>query len=41
MTRRNVTTRQVNGIDQDVRLNRALWMLAEKIAELKTPSAVA
>lgn len=41
VTRRNVTTRQVNGIDQDVRLNRALWMLAEKIAELKTPSAVA
>jgi hypothetical protein len=40
-TRRNVTTRQVNGIDQDVRLNRALWMLAEKMAELKTASAVA
>ena len=36
VTRRNVTTRQVNGIDQDVRLNRALWMLAEKMAELKT-----
>jgi hypothetical protein len=40
-TRRNVTTRQVNGIDQDVKLNRALWTLAEKMAELKTASAVA
>jgi hypothetical protein len=34
--RRRVTTRQVNGIDQDVKLNKALWMLAEKMAELKT-----
>lgn len=33
--RRQVTTRQVNGIDQDVRLNRALWTLAAKMAELK------
>lgn len=40
-TRRNVTTRQVNGIDQDVKLNRALWTLAEKMAELKSASAVA
>jgi hypothetical protein len=39
--RRNVTTRTVNGIDQDVKLNRALWTLAEKMAELKTASAVA
>lgn len=30
-----VTTRQVKGIDQDVKLNRALWALAEKMAELK------
>ena len=32
---RNVTTREVKGIDQDVKLNRALWMLAERMAELK------
>lgn len=32
---RMVTTREVRGIDQDVRLNRALWQLAEKMAELK------
>lgn len=37
---RMVTTREVRGIDQDVRLNRALWQLAEKMAELKG-SAVA
>lgn len=34
-TRRNVTTREVRGIDQDVKLNRALWTLAERMAELK------
>jgi len=33
--RRNVTTREVRGIDQDVKLNRALWQLAAKMAELK------
>lgn len=32
---RAVTTRQVKGIDQDVKLNRALWQLAERMAELK------
>jgi hypothetical protein len=32
---RRVSTRQVKGIDQDVKLNRALWQLAEKMAELK------
>lgn len=32
---RLVTTREVRGIDQDVRLNRALWQLAERMAELK------
>jgi hypothetical protein len=32
---RRVNTRQVKGIDQDVKLNRALWQLAEKMAELK------
>lgn len=33
--RRQVTTRAVKGIDQDVRLNRALFTLAAKMAELK------
>ena len=33
---RRVTTRQIKGTDHDVRLNRALWMLAERMAELKT-----
>lgn len=32
---RRVSTRRINGIDQDVRLNRALWALAGKMAELK------
>lgn len=32
---RRVTTRAVGGIDQDVKLNRALWTLAERMAELK------
>lgn len=32
---RMVTTREVRGIDQDVKLNRALWRLAERMAELK------
>jgi len=32
---RRVSTRRINGIDQDVRLNRALWELAAKLAELK------
>lgn len=35
-TVRRVTTREVKGIDQDVKLNRALWMLAERMAELKS-----
>lgn len=38
---RMVTTREVKGIDQDVRLNRALWQLAEKMAELKGVKAAA
>jgi hypothetical protein len=33
---RRVTTREVKGIDQDVKLNRALWQLAEEMARLKT-----
>lgn len=36
---RRVTTRQIKGIDQDTNLNRALWTLAEKMAELKAPKA--
>lgn len=33
---RHVTSRPVNGIDQDQRLNRALWLLAETLAKHKT-----
>jgi hypothetical protein len=36
---RMVTTRTVTGIDQDSRLNRALWALTEKMAEIKTADA--
>jgi hypothetical protein len=32
---RMITTRTVKGIDQDVKLNRAMWQLAERMAELK------
>lgn len=32
--RRNVTTRPVNGIDQSVQLNQALWVLGERMAQL-------
>lgn len=32
---RRVSTRQVKGIDQDVKLNRALWQLGERMVELK------
>lgn len=35
-TGRNSTTRPVVGIDQNVKLNRALWTLAEGMAKLKT-----
>jgi len=33
--RRRVTTRPINGIDEDVRLNRALWLLGERMAQIK------
>lgn len=33
--RRRVTTRPINGIDQDVKLNKALWVLAERMAQIK------
>jgi hypothetical protein len=32
---RRVTTRAVNGIDQDLKLNKALWTLAERMAQIK------
>lgn len=32
---RRVTTREVKNIDGDVKLNRALWMLSQRMAELK------
>lgn len=32
---RRVTSREVTGIDGDVRLNRALWQLAERMAQIK------
>jgi Domain of unknown function (DUF932) len=32
---RRISTRRINGIDQDVRINRALWLLASRMAELK------
>lgn len=32
---RRVSSRPVNGIDQDVRLNRALWILAKEMEKLK------
>lgn len=34
-TGRTTTTRAVSGIDQDVKLNRALWVLAEQMKALK------
>jgi hypothetical protein len=30
-----VKSRAVNGIDQDIKLNKALWLLGEKMAALK------
>ena len=35
---RRVTTREVRGIDQDVKLNRSLWVLGERMAQLKAAS---
>jgi hypothetical protein len=37
--RRRHTTRAVTGIDQDVKLNQALWTLAARMAELKGAAA--
>ena len=38
---RLTTTREIRGIDQDVKLNRALWQLAEGMAALKRGEAIA
>lgn len=38
---RRTTSRAVNGIDQDIKLNKALWVLSEKMAELKGLKAAA
>jgi hypothetical protein len=32
---RRVTARAINGIDQDIKLNKALWTLAERMAAIK------
>lgn len=34
-TGRRMSTRGVTGIDQDLRLNRAMWVLAEEMRKLK------
>ena len=33
---RRTTARAVNGIEQDVKVNKALWMVAERMAEIKS-----
>ena len=33
--RRRTTTRDVNGIDADVKINKALWLIGERMAQLK------
>lgn len=38
---RRTTTREVTGIDQSTRLNRALWTLAEQMHEIKTGTKLA
>jgi hypothetical protein len=35
MRQRRVTTRPINNIEQDVKLNRALWVLAEEMRKIK------
>lgn len=36
---RQVTTRQINGIDQDVKLNKALWVLTERMVGILKSAA--
>ena len=38
---RRVTTREVKNIDGDVKLNRALWLLTERMAQIKTGQRIA
>lgn len=38
---RRVRTRAVNGIDQDIKLNKALWLLSQTMANLKGIKAAA
>lgn len=42
---RRVTTRPVKSLDRDIKLNQALWVLTEKMAEFKqkmsSPEALA
>jgi hypothetical protein len=38
---RNVSTRAIRGIDQDLKINRALWMLTDRMAEIKGTRLVA
>jgi len=38
-TRRRITTRPVQGIDQDIKLNKALWMLTDKLAKIMKNAA--
>ncbi len=33
--RRRITTREVQGIDADVKMNKALWLLSERMAQIK------
>jgi hypothetical protein len=35
-TGRSMSTRPITGIDQNVKLNRALWMLADAMRQMKT-----
>ncbi len=35
-SRKNTRTRAVTGIDGDIRLNKALWMIAEQFRECKS-----
>lgn len=38
---RRVTTREITGIDQSVKLNRALWVLADEMKKLRMPQFAA
>lgn len=39
--RRNIQTRPIKGIDNDVKLNKALWVLAAEMAKLRAPAIAA